>query len=671
MNISQGTTIIMFSRIYFSRSVTVLFFTVFLVTAGNLLDADQVDKPHKPSVTLPRMCYRSFWPQEKYNRQFAEAGVRLVFIYPSNTISSIGVPYSNYPMIWTGPNQYDWTALDRHIEDVLTWNPGAKLIVMIDLNTPPWWAKTHEGSDSVGQLGDVLLREDYRRDSQEYLHRFLEHTEAKYRDKIAAYHLSAGMVCEWFDWLHGKTTPRKDAAFAKAMGRPSAKVPDEVEKTTYPLFYDPVKDADKIAYWKFHNQLVADAAVDYARRAKQVTKNRVPIGLFFGYMMANGTNKLLYRGHLAYDTVYQSPAFDTVSAPAVYQQRSMGGTSGFQFCQDSILTNGKILWHEIDHRTHLLKDVKQGPTRYVTNFGKGISFHSKEETIAGLRREFAIGMIAGAHLWWFDMFGGFFDDPDVMAEIKHLNQLSQRFADTGPGKAAEVALFADADSMYYVNGRKPLTDQVLRKLQFALFRTGTPWRCHSLADLTRIDTSQFKVIILPNLFALDAEKRQLLEKMVLRDGKTVVTLFAPGIITDGKYDVANIEKFTGTRVDRLSQPGDPQKAFYQDHEDWTSVFLPSPQVSPKLLRDVFRKAKVHLYSTTGEPLYANEDLVALHTAKGGKRTIRLPRPCRVTEVFENRVISDKPVLEFTETLPAPATRMYFLEPIQEKETNCE
>ena len=88
-------------------------------------------------------------------------------------------------------------------------------------------------------------------------------------------------------------------------------------------------------------------------------------------------------------------------------------------------------------------------------------------------------MITGAHLWWFDMFGGFFDDPSVMAEIKHLGELARTVRGYRPGqKAAEVALFADADSMYYVGGRVPLADQVLRKLQFDLF----PHR-HSLALL--------------------------------------------------------------------------------------------------------------------------------------------------------------------------------------------
>jgi hypothetical protein len=109
------------------------------------------------------------------------------------------------------------------------------------------------------------------------------------------------------------------------------------------------------------------------------------------------------------------------------------------------------------------------------------------------------------------MFGGWFDDPLVMANMKKMTAISERFADTGPGKA-EVAVLVDADSMYYVDGHCPLADSLLRKLQFAMFAAGVPWRCYSLADLPKLDTSPLKVVVLPNLFVVTPEKRKLLEE---------------------------------------------------------------------------------------------------------------------------------------------------------------
>ena len=464
---------------------------------------------------------------------------------------------------------------------------------------------------------------------------------------------------EWFDLARGAPGPLKHAAFAKAMGRPGLKVPEDRNQPTHSLFYDPVKDADKVAYWRFHHKVVADAILDFAGEAKRIVKDRARIGLFFGYIMAHGKDKLLYWGHLDYDRVFQSPLTGSFSAPGVYQHRGAGGTSGFQFAPDAILANGNLAWHEIDHRPHVLKKSRTPVVQRMTQKGKRLDFNTPEETTACLRREFALAMITGCHLWWFDMFGGWFDDPGMMAEIKHMTQLAERFAETGPGRC-EVAMLVDADSMYYVNGRTELGDTVIRKLQFALFKTGVPWRCHSLADLPKLDMSPFKVVILPNLFAVTPEKRKWLDEKVLRQKKHVVTVFAPGIITDGRYDVANLGKLTGIPVERLGKPGEPQQTSYHACDGWTSVFLSRPQMSPELLRDIFRKAGVHVYNDDREPFYVNDELMALHTAKGGPRTFHLPGPCHVVELFENRVVSPKAVTTFTEDFPPMTTRLYHL-----------
>ena len=82
--------------------------------------------------TLPCMAFRSFRHEEKYNRQFAEIGAKTVFIYPANTLCSLGIPYTQYPPNWLGPGKYDWGALDRQIEDILKWNEGAKVHVFDD-----------------------------------------------------------------------------------------------------------------------------------------------------------------------------------------------------------------------------------------------------------------------------------------------------------------------------------------------------------------------------------------------------------------------------------------------------------------------------------------------------------------------------------------------------------
>jgi len=635
---------------------------------------------------FPRIAFRSFWPQERYSRQFAEAGVKLVFIYPSNTVCSLNVPYSNYPQVWTGPNQYNWKSLDDHIGDVLKWNPQAKLMIMIDLNTPGWWVRSHGGADSFLRqaetnpdapklphrcegsgsadsfchLSEVLLRDDFKRDVHEYMRKFLEYTESKYQGKIVAYQLSCGGTTEWYDWQKGKPGPRKQAAFAKWMKRPGLKVPEDRANTAHDLFYDPVQDADKIAYWKFHNRQIADAMLEFASAAKRILRGRVPLGTYYGYIMELGAHRLLYEGQLAYDRTFQSPLLGFHIEPADYANRKGGGTGGFLFCIDSLFANNKGAWHEVDHTTYCLRNSTQTATLRRTGNGKRFDLNSQAEAVGAYRREFAMAMIHGAHMWWFDMFGGWFDDPVIMANMKKMTAISERFAETGPG-TAEVVVLADADSVYYVDGHSRLAETVLRELQFAMFTAGVPWRCYSFADLPKLDMSPFKVVILPNLFVVTPEKRKLLDEKLFCGGRTVVMPFAPGIITNGKYDPANIEKLAGVKVENVSLSPQPQEVIDKDRGDWTSVFLTRPQMTPSLLLGIFRKAGVHVYSEDGDPFYANDELIALHSGDGGKRTFCLPEARKVTELFEDRTVSDRPVFEFTETFKPMETRLYWLQ----------
>ena len=61
------------------------------------------------------------------------------------------------------------------------------------------------------------------------------------------------------------------------------------------------------------------------------------------------------------------------------------------------------------------------------------------------------------------------------------------------------------------------------------------------------------------------------------------------------------------------------------------------------LRDFLSGAGVHLYNDDADAtVYANASYVALHNAGAGRRTIRLPRPARVTELFpEGRLVSER------------------------------
>jgi len=112
-----------------------------------------------------------------------------------------------------------------------------------------------------------------------------------------------------------------------------------------------------------------------------------------------------------------------------------------------------------------------------------------------------------------------------------------------------------------------------------------------------------------------------------------VFVYAPGI-SDGKtLDAERVMALTGTP---FKTPGVTEVA----RENWKAVYADTyDALTPQVLRRLAVRAGVTIYCDDAVPVYANERLVAIHTAQGGERTITLPKPCReVRELYTGQVI---------------------------------
>ncbi|HPA18825.1 MAG TPA: hypothetical protein PLU30_13830 [Verrucomicrobiae bacterium] len=623
-----------------------------------LAESGEATAPRAPRWFGYRTSYYQF--DAETLRRFGEAGVHVVNFHPFNVISALGVPYSPYPPVWMGPGKYDFDSLDRHFNDILAANPHAKFVCKIDLNTPAWWPRwlgqSKVRDDSFTKLGKVAGSEEWRRETREYLQAFLRYTEAKYRDKIVGYMLACGNTNEWQDMSMGEESASRRQAWRKWMiGKgfpdpidiPPASVREHVSNG---IFRDPVDDAMAINYWRFHHWLIGDAILWFASSAQEILQHRVPLGTYSGYVLEHATGRLLYEGHLDFDRVFSSPLLDFIETPGSYHDRQLGGASGFMVCLDSLNLHGKRLIHQFDHRTHT--------ARSVTLLGLPIPGHKdgfpdEKATIAGMRRDFAMALVRGTSLWWFNMFGHWFDGKPVMDSIAQMRDIWERCADDSAKSVAQVAVLVDAESMFYVDGNARILDGLLSRQRFGLGRMGAPYEIYSFADLPRLDLSRFKLILLPNLFVVDDAKRRWLRSKVCAGGKTVVWVHAPGIIADGRYDPANVKDLTGI-------PLEAQALTTQPMDGWRSVLSPEPNLSAETLRHLASEAGVHIYCDAGEPLYANGRFVALHSLSGGRRTIKLPERCgQVRELFSGRIVGEN-TDTIEDDLLAPDTVLYEL-----------
>lgn len=78
----------------------------------------------------------------------------------------------------------------------------------------------------------------------------------------------------------------------------------------------------------------------------------------------------------------------------------------------------------------------------------------------------------------------------------------------------------------------------------------------------------------------------------------------------------------------------------KEMDGWTSIYLAAPYPPWKLVNQIIDVAGGHVYSRTPDLVYANAKYIAFCANGGGEKTLRLPEPCNVRELFDGDIAAD-------------------------------
>jgi hypothetical protein len=95
----------------------------------------------------------------------------------------------------------------------------------------------------------------------------------------------------------------------------------------------------------------------------------------------------------------------------------------------------------------------------------------------------------------------------------------------------------------------------------------------------------------------------------------------------------------------------------KDYGGWHSIWSAAPTVPAALLREMGRRAGVSIYSNCGDQVFTGPGLLAVHAAFDGKRTIRLPKPMTLKDVFTGETTAAE-AGEFTVDMRRGDTRVW-------------
>ena len=593
------------------------------------------------------------------------------------------------------------------VELALKANPRALLLPRIHVSWPPeWWYEEHPEERmrfDDGEAGIPSVHSQvWRRDAARNLTALVGYLETHYGDHIVGYHPSGQHSGEWFydrnedRHICSFEAPARagfrcfvreryhtDAALQRAWHDPSvtlagAEPPSlEARRTaTRGAFRDPATERRVIDFDQFQNDAMADAAVLMCHAVKQAAPHKLAV-TFYGYPfeLASVPQGLQESGHLAMGRLLQSPDVDVVCSPVSYHDRGSGGGGYYMAPVDSVQLHGKLWLVEDDTRTHL--------SPADAGYGRLEDFR---QTRGVLARNFAHLASRGAAVWWMDLPGqGWFAGEEMWEYLGRLQEAYNAALPTQKAYRPEIAVIVDEQSPLYGAPTGEVNGPLLTFLRTAWYRIGAPVGLYLLDDLLTGRVPRAKLYVFLNAFRLEDAQLSALRKHTGRKGVVRLWMYAPGILRADALNPAHIGEVTGIPVkeiasrsgtvtltgstEALPEANVPLKptfavadpvaealARYAQSEEVavaarqaggvTDVYSGVLQLPSRVLRDLARRAGVHLYTETDDVVMAGSGWVGLHASAAGHKMIHMPTVCSVRDVITGETLGPAKTFAF-------------------------
>jgi hypothetical protein len=690
-------------------------------------------------------------------RKYAEAGIHIYSVDNLNNPEWCGPRPGN-------PSHYDFWPVVPRLQSYIDVDPDALFLLRMCFETrwtlDDWWNKTHP--DELEVLSDgarwaqSFASTIWRSEVNDLLRAFIDHLKSVgMYDRVVAFQVDAGSSGEWIkdtstmlrstndysapmqrhfrSWLRARYREEESlqAAWADAkVTFATAAVPSYEEQwntTTGHSFRDPHKERKTIDFYECLAELCADDLAEFCHTVRVATNGEKLVGAFFGYIMelawnmcffANGqpmaessVSTVQRSGHLGLHKALHSPDIDFYVSPYGYAFRGLGGDCLPMQPGESLRAHGKLYFMEEDTLMH-------------NNFDPGGRNQGVENSVAVYQRNFAQAVTHAHAVTWFEV-KGLEENPSLVHER---NRWMKRFQELGTWALrldrtpkAEVAVFLDDQSYFHESIQNNVDIPLIwRQRVMNLNRFGAPHDVYLLDDLLDGKLPPYKLYVFLNPFHLDDRRREGLKKVLRRDGRVALWIYAAGYINSDKAEplhLDNMTDLTGITFGKSDSPwgpfmhvtnfrhpittGLPQDWFWgttnpigplfhvEDPEaitlgqvvyalgrckpgfavktfnagepkaSWTSVYTAAPDVPAPVLRGIARFSGVNLYSEDGDVLYATPELLSVHTVSGGARTFRLPKKAEVVyDLFNEKVVA-RGVSTFTAELSPASTALWF------------
>lgn len=623
-------------------------------------------------ITLAPSVYVTYHAAAGRYRAFRQAGIR-IFSLPvymgDRGINSLSGIRPFRPGAWKAEQVYDFSAAEEDFVRLMTAVPDALILPRVYLDVPNWWENNHPQELSRDYHGTAVRQSFASRIWRDACRQILEAFYAWLAttgllDHVIGCQVAAGSTEEWFwhqtwpgqlldysevnrqryiSWLEDKYSA-DPVKLAAAWHQPTAEFADirlptplQRDYAMTPHRRDPVNEQAVIDYYHYHSFIVADAIRELCRTVKIISDNHHLAGAFYGYTLELTDPD---RGSHALQNLLDDDYIDFLASPSSYMQaRAPGIDWPLMGPVNTVMAHDKLWFIEADVRTHLTRLLKDSmPFAAPDNNAYEQPVWQGPNDTAGsigvMAKVFGRVLADNLAFWWFDMWGGWYDEAPLMALIRQTQVVyEQTMINGGSRPAAEIAVIVSEDAHAHFSRLDPAMRQAVFEQRRELGFIGAPHHLYLMEDLANIPAEAYRLIIFLNVVSLSEQQAALIRDHFCRDNRIIVwsgltcipETGATGFGREGSPD-AEVQPEEKTTYS-LARQDDPYQLILVNKDDHVAALSGWPCLPADRLRELARLAGVHLYCHTGDVVYASQDYITLHAATSGSKRIYFPSPC--------------------------------------------
>lgn len=652
---------------------------------------------------IPPYAYMTYQPENGRYADFRGIGVKLasVAVYAGDRGINPGSGIRPFRKgFMTAPGVYDFSAADRDFSRAICGAaPGdAFILPRLMLEMPLWWEEAHpdarcldaEGVPSHSSFSSAL----WLAEAVQAMERFEEWLDASgWNEYVVGWHIAAGSTEEYIrpvlhplqfldysqaslqayhDWLRARyaAIDALNAAWgSRHVSFEGIEIPSPAARAfaSQGGLRDPAAERELLDFYEFYSDEIAVFIQKLCAEGKRITHGRKLMGVFYGNVSICSTE----WSHNSMNLLLDCEDIDFFASPFCYtDNRGPAHDWPFQATLESAHLHGKPWFVEADVRTLLSRPISSAMPHAnpeVNAAYDGPVWHGPDDlagSLGNMLKAFSRILTHSAALWWFDMWGGWYDREELMEfQDWAFSFYRQACRSGGAPSRSQLAVFLDEKVLRGVAPNDGMAHALCYQQMVELGWVGAPYDSYLLSDFASVQPDSYRAALLLSPAGLTDAQRRHLDTWKC-GGRTVMFAGYPSYFEQSLGEGTEIlhvrdegwgplaaayrgkpypqTSCTGPKVTLVAGAGDvvlasdgagKPVAVLHRARDYQTVWSVVPEMPAEMVRDILLLSRAHIYCHGRENIYAGGDLLTIHACSDGIKRIFLPSMGKAFDVF--------------------------------------